>query len=91
MEAFLKTLEGAGAYLAVFMLGAAVVTWLLRDRTRILAALDKSNERLLDEREKRAQEAQETTKLISDASVKFAEHTKTLEKVLDRWTTSSPA
>lgn len=85
LESFLKALEGAGAYLAVFLLGAAVVTWLLKELTRTRLALEKSNERLLEERDKRAKESIEATRLLSDASQRLTDHTKTLDKVLDRW------
>ena len=89
MEALIKALEGAGPYLAVFILGAAVVTWLLKDRARILVALDSSNERLLEEREKRAHESLETAKLLAESTQKITDHNKSLEKVLDRWPTLS--
>ena len=92
MEAFLIALDGAGPYLAVFILGGGVVFWLLKEITRIRSALDKSNERLLDERDKRANESLETAKLLSDSTQKVAEHTKVLDKVLERqWNTHSPA
>lgn len=89
MNALLEALAGAGAYVAVFIGMALVLSWLLKDRTRILTSLEKSNERLLEEREKRAQESLETAKLLSGSSQKIADHTKSLEKVLDRWTISS--
>lgn len=89
MEIFLKALEGP--YLAVFIGMCLVIGWLLKERSRVLGALEKSNERLLTEREKRATESLETAKLLSDTSQKLGEHTKSLEKVLDRWTLSSPA
>lgn len=90
MNALLEAVAGSGAYLAVFIGMGLVLSWLLKDRTRILSSLEKSNERLLAEREKRAQESLETAKLLSDSSQKIADHTKSLEKVLDRWTLSSP-
>lgn len=78
--------------MSVFILGSGVVMWVLKDRARVLVALEKSNERLLEEREKRAVESLETAKLLSDSTQKIADHTKSLEKVLDRWPRmSSPA
>ncbi len=91
MKELLDSLSGAGPYISVFICMAGALTWAMKDRTRVLAALDKSNERLLEEREKRTQESLETAKLLSDTSQKVAEHTKVLDKVLDRWSLSSPA
>lgn len=89
MEELLKALTGSGPYFVVFLGMTLVLSWLLRDRTRILSSLERSNERLLEEREKRAQENLETAKLLADSSQKIADHTKSLEKVLDRWAVSS--
>jgi len=88
-DAFFKSLAGAGPYLTVFIGLVAIVMWLMQDRTRVLTSLEKSNERLLDEREKRAAESLETAKMLSESTQRVAEHTKSLEKVLDRWSTSS--
>lgn len=87
----IQTLQGAGPYLAVFVGMSAVLTWLMKDRTRLISALERANERLFEEREKRAQESLETAKLLADSSQKIADHTKSLEKVLDRWTNFSRA
>lgn len=84
----IESLSGAGPYISVFIGGAAALTWAMKDRSRVLAAWDKATERLLEEREKRAQESLETARLLSDSNQKLAEHTKILEKVLDRWTLS---
>lgn len=81
----IQALSGAGPYLAVFVGMISVLGWLLRDRSRLLASLERLNERLLEERDKRAQESLETAKLLADSSQKIADHTKSLEKVLDRW------
>lgn len=87
----LESLSGAGPYLSVFIALSAALTWAMKDRSRVLAAWDKASERLLEEREKRAQESLETAKLLSASNQKLAEHTKILEKVLDRWSLSSNA
>jgi len=89
VEALIKALEGSGPYLAVFIGMGGALTWAMKDRARILQALDKSNERLLSEREKRAQENLESARLLDASSQRATEHTKTLEKVLDRWTLSA--
>lgn len=85
MGALLKSLDGAGPYISVFICMVIAITFFARERKRILAALDRSNERLLDEREKRAVEGLETARLLSASTHKVAEHTKLLDKVYDRW------
>lgn len=87
----LASLSGAGPYISVFIALVAALTWAMKDRSRVLASWDKATERLLDEREKRAQESLETAKLLSASNQKLAEHTKILEKVLDRWSLSQSA
>jgi hypothetical protein len=87
----LQAVAGSGPYIGVFIGMGLAMSWLLKDRTRILTALEKSNERLLEEREKRTLESLETARLLSASSQKLADHTKALEKVLDRWPLSSIA
>lgn len=75
----------------MFIALTAALTWAMKDRSRILETCDKTTERLLQEREKRALESLETAKLLSASNQKLAEHTKILEKVLDRWSLSQNA
>lgn len=89
MEVLLKALEGP--YLAVFLGMTGVITWLLKDRANAWLAVGKTAERLLEEREKRAQESLETARLLSESSQRLTDHTKSLEKVLDRWATTQSA
>lgn len=86
---FLESLSGAGPYLSVFIGLTGALLWAMKDRTRILTALENSNERLLAERDKRAKDNMDAAKMLSDSSQKIADHTRVLEKVLDqRWTLS---
>jgi len=85
----LESLTGAGPYISVFIGMGGVIGWLLRDRGKAWGVVESRTDDLLAEREKRAQEQVETAKLLAESAQKFAEHTKVLEKVLDRWTLSS--
>jgi hypothetical protein len=85
----LESLDGAGPYISVFIGMAGALTWAMRDRSKAWGVAESRTNDLLAEREKRASEQVETAKLLSDSSQKLAEHTKVLDKVLDRWTLSS--
>lgn len=91
MEQLLKALEGAGAYMAVFIGMGLVITWLMGEMKRQRATAEKLSERLLEEREARTKEALETAHIVSETTQRVAEHTKVLEKFLDRQTGSGPA
>lgn len=84
VEALLKALEGAGAYTAVFIGMGLVITWLMGEVKRQRAVNEKLAERLLSEREERTKEALETAHIVAETTQRVAEHTKVLEKILDR-------
>lgn len=89
METFVQTLSGAGPYISVFVGMGFAISWLMKERARMLTALESATERLLQEREKRALENLETARLLSDSGQNLDQHTKLLEKVLDRWSSSN--
>lgn len=86
-------LQNAGPYTIVFIGMAGVIVWLLKERSRILQALEDSTERLLEERQKRADDNLESAKLLASCSDairnSLADHDKTLEKAMVRWDSST--
>lgn len=85
---FLESLHGAGPYISVFIGLVAALAWAMKDRSRVLAGWESSTERLLSERETRARESLEVARLLAASNQRLVEHTKILEKVLDRWSLS---
>jgi hypothetical protein len=80
----LAVLQGAGAYSAVFIGMGFVITWLLGEMKRQRATSEQLAERLLSERDKRISEALETAHIVAETTQRVTEHTRVLEKVLDR-------
>lgn len=84
-----ELLEASGPYAIVFAGMSGVITWLLRDRGRLLTELSVRTERLLDERQTRAEEALEAARLLSGSAeiVKGAlsAHDQRLERLAQAW------
>jgi len=82
---FQKLLEGAGSFTVVFIGMGLVIGWLLKEVKRCREGWTQATERLLEERETRANENQEAAKLLATSEQALTQHDKMIERLLTKW------